>query len=211
MTEVAESIEKMSIDSENTAPPKTPHVIGAVGQANLGGKLQDKIVARMEKEKGRTLTKHEMTTTIKALMKYNSKKRKSMKKRGDKKKQKTAEGADSGGEGASDDDQSGEELDSDMDEEGLNNWMKGKSKTNASKILWFVRLCIAPISAAKFLALCALTKKDLTILFSNPPSELPVDVASFEFEAVHSAHQDNHRQRPRGLRAHCPQRPAAVG
>ena len=44
MTEVAESIEKMSIDSENTAPPKTPHVIGAVGQANLGGKLQDKIV-----------------------------------------------------------------------------------------------------------------------------------------------------------------------
>ena len=147
MTEVAESIEKMSIDSENTAPPKTPHVIGAVGQANLSGKLQDKIVARMEKEKGRTLTKHEMTTTIKALMKYNSKKRKSMKKRGDKKKQKTAEGADSGGEGASDDDQSGEELDSDMDEEGLNNWMKGKSKTNVSKILWFVRLCIAPISA----------------------------------------------------------------
>ena len=69
MTEVAESkLSQMSIDSENTAPPK----IGAAVGGNLRDKLQDKIVARMEKEKGRTLTKHEMTTTIKALMKYIS-------------------------------------------------------------------------------------------------------------------------------------------
>lgn len=134
MTEVAESkLSQMSIDSENTAPPK----IGAAVGGNLRDKLQDKIVARMEKEKGRTLTKHEMTTTIKALMKYNSKKRKSLKKRGDKKKLKTQEGAESG-EGASDDDQSDEELDFDMDEdlnEAQGLWSKGKSKTNISKII----------------------------------------------------------------------------
>ena len=119
----------MSIDSENTAPPKTPKIGAAVGV--LGDTLQDKIVARMEKEKGRNLTKHEMATTIKALMKYNSKKRKSLKKRENKKKLKTQEGAGSG-EGASDDDQSDEEFDFDMDEdlnEAQGLWSKGKSKT----------------------------------------------------------------------------------
>ena len=79
MTEIAEKITQMKLESGDKAEQG----------GSLREKLQDKVIARMEKEKGRTLTKHEMTTTIKALMKYNSKKRKSLKKRGDKKKKKT--------------------------------------------------------------------------------------------------------------------------
>ena len=83
----------------------------------------------MEKEKGRTLTKHEMTTTIKALMKYNSKKRKSLKKRENKKKQKTE------GEGAEDEVESEEEeIDFDMDEDELEAFKA--TPTLYSLLLW---------------------------------------------------------------------------
>ena len=127
MAEVAESqFKQMTIDSENAPPPETPSAkkAPAAGGGNLRDQLQDKIIARMEKEKGRTLTKHEMTTTIKALMKYNSKKRKSLKKRENKKKQKTE------GEGAEDEVESEEEeIDFDMDEDELEAFKARKSKT----------------------------------------------------------------------------------
>ena len=126
MAEVAESqFKQMTIDSENAPPPETPSAKkAAAGGGNLRDQLQDKIIARMEKEKGRTLTKHEMTTTIKALMKYNSKKRKSLKKRENKKKQRTE------GEGAEDEVESEEEeIDFDMDEDELEAFKARKSKT----------------------------------------------------------------------------------
>ena len=127
MAEVAESqFKQMTIDSENAPPPETPSAkkAPAAGGGNLRDQLQDKIIARMEKEKGRTLTKHEMTTTIKALMKYNSKKRKSLKKRENKKKQRTE------GEGAEDEVESEEEeIDFDMDEDELEAFKARKSKT----------------------------------------------------------------------------------
>ena len=124
MTEVAEKISQMKIESGDK-----PQDGGSLRE-----KLQDKVIARMEKEKGRTLTKHEMTTTIKALMKYNSKKRKSLKKRGDKKKKKTTSIGEDGQEieievEVTDDEAiDGEDIDIDFEDDDPDMYMKRKSR-----------------------------------------------------------------------------------
>lgn len=174
MAEVAESqFKQMTIDSENAPPPETPSAkkAPAAGGGNLRDQLQDKIIARMEKEKGRTLTKHEMTTTIKALMKYNSKKRKSLKKRENKKKQKTE------GEGAEDEVESEEEeIDFDMDEDELEAFKarKSKTKTLLKRALMHPRhsknkadrlLKIAKKGVAGNLQSKCLTKDDIILIF----------------------------------------------
>lgn len=86
--------------------------------------LKDDAVKRLEKEKGRKLTKIEMTTTMKALVMYNSsKKRKSLKK---KKKQKDSEKDDDNkdgknenenGEGNEDGEEDDDLFDEDLDYE----------------------------------------------------------------------------------------------
>ena len=128
MAEVAENLAQMKLDSKDIAKVQQEG-------GSLREKLQDKVIQRMEKEKGRTLTKHEMTTTIKALMKYNSKKRKSLKKRENKKKQKTTSIGEDGQEieveiEVEDEQDDMEDLDFDLDDdEDPDMYAKRKSRS----------------------------------------------------------------------------------
>ena len=78
--------------------------------------FQNDALKRLEKEKGRKLTKLEMSTTMRALVMYNSKKRKSLKKK--KNKEAAQENGGEGVEGEDDKQMEEDEFeDDDFDED----------------------------------------------------------------------------------------------